>query len=182
MMSYIRESVLKSNDPLKILFLTPEKLEHSQATLSMLQEFYSRGLLARIVIDEAHCVSHWGRDFRQDYLKLGSLKMRFPTVPTMALTATATEIVRKDVIDNLKMNNCIYFQCSFNRPNLIYEVWEKKKRDDENAELIAEFIKRGNLKFTLSLFFFSKSELFLAISWFASFILLLRSSNLSVDV
>jgi bloom syndrome protein len=144
-MSFIRESVLKSNDPLKILFLTPEKLEQSQATLSMLQDFYNKGLLARIVIDEAHCVSHWGRDFRQDYLKLGSLKMKFPNVPTMALTATATEIVRQDVIENLRMNNCIYFQCSFNRPNLIYEVWEKKKRDDDNAEMIAEFIKRGTL-------------------------------------
>ena len=82
-------------------------------------------LLSRFVIDEAHCVSCWGRDFRKDYLELGIIKLNFPSIPIIALTATASEKVKIDIIDKLQLNNPYYFQCSFNRPNLFFEVKEK---------------------------------------------------------
>jgi bloom syndrome protein len=70
---------------------------------------YDRKKIERFVIDEAHCVSSWGRDFREDYLKLGILKTLFPTVPMLALTATATERVKIDSINRLGMKNPFYF-------------------------------------------------------------------------
>jgi bloom syndrome protein len=74
----------------KIVYLTPEKLVASQALMTVLDELYARDLLDRFVIDEVHCVSHWGQDFRKDYLNLDILKRRFPSVPLLGLTATAT--------------------------------------------------------------------------------------------
>ena len=81
------------------------------------------------MIDEGHCVSKWGRDFRPDYLLLGKLKEQYPNIPTMVLTATATELIKQDIITNLQLKkNFQYFQSSFNRPNLLYEVREKSSR------------------------------------------------------
>jgi len=79
-------------------------------------------LLAWFVIDEAHCVSDWGFDFRKDYLELKILKQQFPDVKILALTATATEKTRKDIIKQLNME-CVVFMNSFNRPNLDINVW-----------------------------------------------------------
>jgi len=94
-------------------------------------------LIDRFVIDEAHCVSEWGNDFRPDYAKLGIIRESFEGVPMMALTATATEKVRKDVIEKLSIHECLYFQASFNRENIIYHIREKKK---DYLEEIAIFI------------------------------------------
>jgi len=124
---------------LKLVFSTPEKLEKCPWFLDFLKQMNNNQRLSRIVIDEAHCVSHWGRDFRPDYLLLGRLRMNFPEVPIMALTATATELVRKDVIQNLSILNCLYFQSSFNRPNLFYEI-RNKFADEKTIENIKEFI------------------------------------------
>ena len=126
----------------KMIYLTPEKLGKSNNFNAFLQWLHSQGLFDRIVIDEAHCVSQWGRDFREDYLHLGRLKIEYPSVPTMALTATATEVVRMDIIDNLKLKNCLYFQCSFNRPNLIYEV-RAKCNEEKTLQNLVEFITKN---------------------------------------
>ncbi len=97
---------------------------------------YEQKLLNRIVIDEAHCVSQWGHDFRADYLELKRLRQMFCEVPILALTATATEEVRMDIIKQLGMKNTtIYFQSSFNRPNLVYEVIPKPSPDNICREL-----------------------------------------------
>lgn len=131
------EDVLEENGP-KMIFLTPEKISKSDKVMVFLIQLYQNKLLERIVIDEAHCVTQWGKDFRMDYLKLGILKIKFPDACVLALTATAPEIVRKDVIDKLHMRNVLYFQSSFNRPNLIYFV---KNKTQNVAYEIADFIK-----------------------------------------
>ncbi|KAL5343625.1 hypothetical protein BJX70DRAFT_116430 [Aspergillus crustosus] len=118
---------------IELLYITPEMISKNESVTNCLERLNERRRLARIVIDEAHCVSQWGHDFRPDYKELGAFRARIPGVPMMALTATATENVKADVIHNLKMNGCEIFTQSFNRPNLTYEVRHKGKQ----AELIA---------------------------------------------
>ncbi|KAH9325909.1 hypothetical protein KI387_006087, partial [Taxus chinensis] len=112
----------------------------SDHLLRHLESLHRRDLLARIVIDEAHCVSQWGHDFRPDYQGLGVLKKRFPQVPLLALTATATASVKEDVVQALGLANCLVFGQSFNRPNLRYAVMPKTKKCVEDID---KFIK-GN--------------------------------------
>jgi len=121
---------LKDPHPQKfcqLLYITPEMINKSQAMVSAFRDLYQRQRLARIVIDEAHCVSQWGHDFRPDYKLLGEVRQQFRGVPVIALTATATENVKVDVIHNLGIQNCEVFTQSFNRPNLSYEVRSKTK-------------------------------------------------------
>lgn len=113
----------------KLLYVTPEKINCSSSLKNLFKNLYRRNLLARFVIDEAHCVSMWGSDFRPDYRKLGELRVLYPNVPIMALTATAPIKVRTDIFDQLKMNKETgkTFIQSFNRPNLKFEVRTKSK-------------------------------------------------------
>lgn len=115
---------------IQLLYITPEMISKSQAIVNAFQNLHRRKRLARIVIDEAHCVSQWGHDFRPDYKLLGEVRQQFKGVPVMALTATATENVKVDVIHNLGMQKCEVFTQSFNRPNLAYEVRTKGKAKD----------------------------------------------------
>ncbi|XP_068329052.1 ATP-dependent DNA helicase Q-like 4A isoform X1 [Pyrus communis] len=125
----------------KLLYVTPEKVAKSDALLWQLENLNARQLLARIVVDEAHCVSQWGHDFRPDYQALGILKLKFPNTPVLALTATATASVKEDVVRALGLVNCIVFRQSYNRPNLRYSVVPKTKKclDD-----IDKFVKENH--------------------------------------
>lgn len=107
---------------LQLLYVTPEMVIKSPTFRDGLKTLHRKKKLARIVIDEAHCVSHWGHDFRPDYQQIGDLRQQFPGVPVMALTATATSNVIADVKHNLHMEGCEVFIQSFDRPNLYYEV------------------------------------------------------------
>ncbi|OAA48702.1 QDE3 protein [Metarhizium rileyi] len=125
---------------IELLYVTPEMVSKNAAFNNAMQTLYKRGKFARLVIDEAHCVSQWGHDFRPDYKTLGQVRMRFPEVPVMALTATATQNVIVDIKHNLNLVNCQVFLQSFNRPNLYYEV--RKKTSHSNAtDSIASLIE-----------------------------------------
>ncbi len=100
-----------------ILYVSPERLM-LEGTLQWLGGFS----ISLIAIDEAHCVSQWGHDFRRDYLALGKLAEQFPAVPRMALTATATPESRLDIASNLGLEKAREFISSFDRPNIRYSV------------------------------------------------------------
>ena len=127
----------------KILFITPEKMINSNQAKSLKDALYMERILERFVIDEVHWVSSWGQDFRPDYLKLSILKETYPDIPILGLTATATNQVKADIKRLLKLPNLLYFQSSFNRPNLFYEVRTLKKNKWE--EDIAEICKTQTL-------------------------------------
>ncbi|MFI8592952.1 DNA helicase RecQ [Microbacterium sp. NPDC078428] len=105
---------------LDLLYVAPERLNTS-ATQALLQ----RGRLSVIAIDEAHCVSQWGHDFRPDYLGLGDLAERFPGVPRLALTATATPATHREIAERLRMPQARHFVASFDRPNIQYRIEPK---------------------------------------------------------
>lgn len=122
---------------LDLLYVTPEMINKSGAFRNALKALYRNKKLARLVIDEAHCVSQWGHDFRPDYKELGGFRQEFPSIPVMALTATATPNVIVDIKHNLGIDQCQVFSQSFNRPNLYYEVRRKEKG---TIDLIGELI------------------------------------------
>src|SRR5947207_1029491 len=104
----------------RMLYVAPERL--------MLDTFREHALnwnIGQIAIDEAHCISEWGHDFRPEYRELKKLRMELPDVPIMALTATATERVRNDILKQLKLRDPCCYVASFNRPNLTYRVVPK---------------------------------------------------------
>ncbi|KIW29626.1 uncharacterized protein PV07_05429 [Cladophialophora immunda] len=135
--NYILQA-LRSNEPEKfvqLLYVTPEMLNKSETFFKVFLDLNKRRLLARIVIDEAHCVSQWGHDFRPDYKAVGEVRQRFMNVPVMALTATATENVKMDCMHNLGMDGAEVFTQSFNRPNLTYEVRPKGNKQSVLASI-----------------------------------------------
>lgn len=129
--------------PLKLLYLTPEKICASDKVVDVLKSLYQRGRLARFVIDEVHCLSSWGHDFRPDYKQLSSLRRNFPNVPIICLTATATNLVQTDVTNILGLSSVKTFIRSFNRPNIKYTILPKESKS--NTTEIAKLIK---LRFT----------------------------------
>ncbi|KAI6684616.1 hypothetical protein NL676_030529 [Syzygium grande] len=111
----------------KLLYVTPKRIVGNPSFLEILKYLHRKAQLAGFVVDEAHCVSQWGHDFRPDYRGLGCLKQNFPYVPVMALTATATQPIREDIQKALGIPHALVLETSFDRPNLKYEVIAKTK-------------------------------------------------------
>ncbi|MEM7697492.1 MAG: DNA helicase RecQ [Verrucomicrobiota bacterium] len=116
-----------------LLYAAPERILSG----SFLDQLRRWGL-ASVAVDEAHCVSEWGHDFRPEYRQLGSLREHFPEVPFLALTATATEQVRLDLVSQLRLRDPAVFVASFNRPNLTYTVIPKSKASRQVFEFVTE--------------------------------------------
>ncbi|TMW64024.1 hypothetical protein Poli38472_014141 [Pythium oligandrum] len=124
---------------IKLLYVTPEKIASSNTLNNIFESLEKRGLLARFVVDEAHCISQWGHDFRKDYMNLGQLRAKFRSVPIMALTATANTQTEADIVRNLKLANPFITRSSFNRPNLTYDI---RRKTSKFMEEIANFVRQ----------------------------------------
>lgn len=117
---------------LVLLYAAPERIL-TPRFLAMMESLHERGLLSLFAIDEAHCVSQWGHDFREEYLGLSALHERFPGVPRLALTATADDHTRRDIVERLQLQSARVFVSSFDRPNIRYAIVEK---DDPRKQLL----------------------------------------------
>ncbi len=125
--SYEESSVLEKQllaNELTLLYAAPERI-NTPRMKGLLSSLHERGLLSLFAIDEAHCVSQWGHDFRPEYRSLSLLHETFPDVPRMALTATADALTRQDMIERLKLESAQHFVSSFDRPNIRYSIIEK---------------------------------------------------------
>ncbi len=121
--SQLEKRLLSGN--ITMLYAAPERVTNPRF-LAQLDSLHERGLLSLFAIDEAHCVSQWGHDFRPEYRALTVLHERFATVPRVALTATADTLTREDMIERLQLQNAAQFVSSFDRPNIRYRLVEKK--------------------------------------------------------
>ncbi|MDP3964182.1 MAG: RecQ family ATP-dependent DNA helicase [bacterium] len=136
------------NEEIRLLYLAPERF-----ALAAFRDWLKSLNVALIAIDEAHCISEWGHDFRPDYRNLTVLREYFPDTPLIALTATATEQVRHDIARQLALRDHRFFISSFNRPNLRYEVRPKRRtfealvpclrQDESGSTIIYCFSRRG---------------------------------------
>ncbi|WP_194916256.1 DNA helicase RecQ [Catenulispora rubra] len=116
---------------LDLLYLAPERLR-SESTLQLLD----RGKISLFAIDEAHCVSQWGHDFRPDYLNLSMLHERWPDVPRVALTATATQATHQEIAERLNLGGAKHFVAGFDRPNIQYRIVSKAEPNKQLLELL----------------------------------------------
>ncbi|KAL4329143.1 hypothetical protein HN51_036138 [Arachis hypogaea] len=128
----------------RLLYVTPELIA-TAGFMPKLKKIYARGLLSLIAIDEAHCISSWGHDFRPSYRQLSLLRSHLPDVPILALTATAAPKVQKDVVQSLHLQNPLILKSSFNRPNIYYEVRYKDLLDDAYADLSNTLKSKGDV-------------------------------------
>jgi ATP-dependent DNA helicase RecQ len=133
------------NGEFRLLYVAPERLMLS-GFLSDLQKWN----IKLIAIDEAHCISEWGHDFRPEYRQISELRTHFPKVPFMALTATATGRVREDIVTHLKLYEPKCYVASFNRPNLTYRVIAKNKPYDQLLDFLRARPKESGIVYCMS--------------------------------
>ena len=133
------------NGEFRLLYVAPERL-----MLSGFQSDLQMWNVQLIAIDEAHCISEWGHDFRPEYRQISELRKLFPDVPFMALTATATGRVREDIVSHLKLREPKCYVASFNRPNLTYRVLAKNKPFDQLFEFLHARPKESGIVYCLS--------------------------------
>ena len=122
---------------IKLLYVAPERLLNDEFSMDFLPQVQANVGISAFAIDEAHCVSEWGHDFRPEYRRLATLRSQYPNVPIWALTATATERVRADIVAQLQLKDPFIQVSSFNRPNLYYEVRAKTRNtyDDIRSQV-----------------------------------------------
>jgi ATP-dependent DNA helicase RecQ len=135
------------NNEIKLLYLAPERLFGSE---NKLVEFLKSLPVVQIAIDEAHCISHWGHDFRPEYLMLAGLKDYFPNVPIIALTATADKLTQKDILEKLNLKDPAIFISSFNRENITYTVAPKKNSFNQLLDFLEERKEESGIIYCLS--------------------------------
>jgi len=151
----IMNALIDPKSPMRLLYVTPERLARSKRFMAKLQTCHKSNLLRMIAVDEVHCCSQWGHDFRPDYKYLGVLKTLFPNVPIIGLTATSTARVTEDCKKMLGLNKCLVFRANFNRPNLFYEIRPRPETHEDCVDAIAsmlsqEFPKQSGIIYTLS--------------------------------
>jgi ATP-dependent DNA helicase RecQ len=130
---------------IKLLYVSPEKIV-SAGFMSFLKSLH----VNLIAIDEAHCISSWGHDFRPEYAQMGFLKTHFPHIPMIALTATADKLTRKDILEKLNLRDPSVFISSFDRPNLSLDVRPGQKRFEQILEFVKSRPKQSGIIYCLS--------------------------------
>jgi ATP-dependent DNA helicase RecQ len=131
----------------QLIYTTPENMGNFN-TIQTLRDLDRDGMLNFFVIDEAHCVSNWGHDFRPAYLALDQIRANFPNTPINAFTATATPIVQMDIVKQLCLTNVKIHKTSFVRPNIVYKISERTKRScDAAIEHVYPLVRRGGIHY-----------------------------------
>jgi len=130
---------------LDLLYVAPERVM-SASFLARLQEIH----ISLFAVDEAHCVSQWGHDFRPEYVRLGDLRERFPEIPMLALTATADSQTRQDIIQRLRLQNPTVHVTGFDRPNIRYSALEKNKPFEQLKVFLNQFKDESGIVYALS--------------------------------
>lgn len=135
------------NNQLRLLYIAPERLFSPD---NRMMAFLKTLNVVQFAIDEAHCISSWGHDFRPEYLMLAGLKTEFPGVPVIALTATADKLTQKDILDKLNLHEPSVFVSSFNRANITYRVIPRRKGFDQLLDFLNERKEESGIIYCLS--------------------------------
>ncbi len=134
------------NGTLKIVYVAPEKLFNDQRFNTLLKS----EAVSLIAVDEAHCVSQWGHDFRPEYAAIGNFRQEFPTIPVLALTATADKLTQRDIVNQLALTDHNVFENSFDRPNIFYDIAHKQGWQDRLQTFLKERSEESGIIYCLS--------------------------------
>ncbi|VBB29240.1 unnamed protein product [Acanthocheilonema viteae] len=156
--SRVQAALIDPKASLCLLYVTPEKLAKSKRIMNRLEKCNEMKRLKLIAVDEVHCCSQWGHDFRPDFKFLNVLKRQFQAVPLIGLTATATADVISDVKNMLGIPAAVVFRAGFNRPNLHYSVCQKPSSDVEFVDILAKLIKTRFAELSGIIYCFSRKE------------------------